>query len=295
MPYAPPYYTPYDGTATPFTIGLKPLPESRWLEPQPDLQPLLQERHRLLSGKRDAVLHCQRESLTACQELLDLVLENLSTHHRDHYQIKAGMIAITGIPDNIAINREDPLASLGIIVPEDFCLIRKTDTGHKLVAALLCFPSSWALADKIGRNLEAIHKPVPDYQGPMSDRVNLLFDRLRPEQIVWRMNWSLDDGKRLFRPTPHSHDQWLAQGGDPLDHVFIRVERQTLRRLPIAGDIVFTIRIHLSPLRHLADGQNRQALQGLHQQLSAMSAEQCAYKGLSQARPVILQRLEDFL
>ena len=290
-----PYYTPYDGAATPFTIGLKPLPQADWLEPQPDLIPLLQKRQKLLSSKRDAVLQCEPEALAAGQELLDLVLENLSLYHQSDYQIQAGSVTIKDLPDSIEINPDDPLASLGKIVPEDFCLIRKTDIGHRLIAALLCFPSSWALADKTGKNLEAIHDPVPDYQGAMANRVNLLFDRLRPEQIVWRMNWSLDEGMRLFRPSPHSHDHWLEKGGDPLDHVFIRVERQTLRRLPLAKDIIFTIRIHLSPLRDLVDSQNQQALQGLHQQLSALSDEQCAYKGLSQARPIILQRLQDFL
>jgi heme-dependent oxidative N-demethylase alpha subunit-like protein len=290
-----PHYTPYDGSATPFTIGLKPLPQANWLEPQPDLLPLLRERHSLLSNKRDAILRCQPEAKDATRELLELVLENLKTNHHNDYEISKKAITIKGWPAPIEIERDDPLAVLGRIIPEDFCLIRKTETGHQLIAAILCFPSSWALADKVGKTLERVHDPVPDYHGPMSDRINLLLDRLRSEQIVWRMNWSLDEGERLFRPSPHSHDHWLAQGGDPLDHVFIRVERQTLRRLPIAGDIIFTIRIHLSSLRALATKKNKDAIGGLHRQLSAMSDEQCAYKGLAKARPLILQRLEGFL
>ena len=45
---------------------------------------------------------------------------------------------------------------------------------------------------------------------------------------------------------------------------FIRVERQTLRKLPVTGDILFTIRIHLDPMAALrepsgADGAGRNA------------------------------------
>ena len=48
--------------------------------------------------------------------------------------------------------------------------------------------------------------------------------------------------------------------GDVNAHAFIRVERQTLRKLPSSRDILFTIRIHLDPLAVLARHPDRATL-----------------------------------
>ena len=63
----------------------------------------------------------------------------------------------------VAIDRGDPMGTLGHLVQEDLCLMEKRGEEHVLTAAVLCFPASWRLADKIGRPLEAIHVPVPEY------------------------------------------------------------------------------------------------------------------------------------
>ena len=55
----------------------------------------------------------------------------------------------------------------------------------------VCFPSSWSLEEKFGLSLDAIHEPVPGYAGKMARRMNLIFDRLPEDQIVWRTNWSI--------------------------------------------------------------------------------------------------------
>ena len=286
-------YTPYDGSATPFTIGLKPLAEREWMEIHPDLTQRLCKRQQILQSRRTDVLSTPPDD-PATAELLEMVLQNLKKHHPDIYDFSQDQVRIMGGPPQ-SIDHTHPLESLAQLVDEDFCLIRKKDEGHFLAAALLCFPSSWRLKDKIGKSLEGVHAPVPDYAGPMSQRVNLLFDRLRPEQIVWRLNWSLDEGPDLYRPTPHSHDQWIEQGGDPAEHIYVRVERQTFRRLPQAGDIVFTIHIQMVQLAQLiANKPQAEKLSGLYTQLANLTEEQCRYKGLLAARPLILERLQPF-
>ena len=42
-----PTYTPYDGTARPFTIGLMPLDSGRWIEPDDELERYIREKKRL--------------------------------------------------------------------------------------------------------------------------------------------------------------------------------------------------------------------------------------------------------
>ncbi|MCI5045168.1 MAG: DUF3445 domain-containing protein, partial [Aquisalinus sp.] len=163
-------------------------------------------------------------------------------------------------------------------------------------AACLCFPSSWKLADKIGKTLEKVHEPVPGYQQVMANKVNLIFDRLLPDKILWRLNWSLDEGSQLYRPEPHSHDEWLEIGESPFDHIFIRVERQTIRRLPASSSSLFTIRIYTDSLAKLrTHPQAVQLATGLSAQLEAMTSDELAYKGLTKAIGPILKALSDIV
>ena len=67
-----------------------------------------------------------------------------------------------------------------------------------------------------------------------------------------RFNWTIHDRPDLFQPTGgarRAHEVPPARYGESL---WLRVERQTLRRLPRAGDVLFTIRTYRTPLETLA-------------------------------------------
>ncbi|GGD16224.1 heme-dependent oxidative N-demethylase family protein [Aquisalinus flavus] len=295
-------HTPYDGSAQPFTMGLAPCAEEDWIEPDAHLTDHLLQKDRLLTDRPDAVYRTTEGMHSAEAALLALLIGHLPRLFPDLYECDGKTITLKplGVTYSIADHSGAPLTLAGRLVQEDLCLIRPREDGtHELAAACLCFPSSWRLADKIGKPLEAVHGPVPGYESDLAPRVNRLFSRLPDNQILWRMNWSLDEnagdeGEALHRPQPHSHDAWLDAGGDPLDHISIRTERQTVRRLPATGMILFTIKIGLDPLREFAARPNAAALaKRMHDQLAAMTAAQAAYKGVSRARPVILERLAD--
>ena len=222
------------------------------------------------------------------------MLDYLPKHHPDLYQRNNDEIKIRPIGQSYRISdyEEQPLLLAGKLVQDDLCLIRVGEDGPVLVAANLCFPSSWALADKIGKHLDAVHAPVPGYQADLASKVNRMMAMLPDDRIIWRMNWSLDEGPDLHRPVPHAHDQWLAAKGDPMAHIFIRVERQTFRRLPKTGDILFTIRIYTDALTSLQNHtQAPQLATSLAQQLRAFTQEEVVYKGLASAKPTILAAL----
>ena len=76
--------------------------------------------------------------------------------------------------------------------------------------------------------------------------------------------------------------------------LFVRVERQTLRRLPQSGDILFTIRVHHDPLSALTKHPDGTRLaSGLRDQLLALDVDQLAYKGLNRQRDSIAAKLAD--
>jgi hypothetical protein len=70
---------------------------------------------------------------------------------------------------------------------------------------------------------------------------------------VWRRNWFIVPTAELYLPAYGSRlgpPPTIAADGSPM---WIRSERQTLRRLPQTDAILFTIRVQLAPLVVLRD------------------------------------------
>jgi hypothetical protein len=74
---------------------------------------------------------------------------------------------------------------------------------------------------------------------------------------------------------------------------FMRLERQTLRKLAVSGDILFTIRIHLDPLAALARHPDCVTIAGsFATQLAALDEAQLDYKGLTADRGRLISILQ---
>lgn len=138
----------------------------------------------------------------------------------------------------------DPLATIGALVQEDVCLLDKRGEEHVLVAALLCFPASWTLAEKLGRPLGAIHGPVAAYDGDIARRVQRMFDGVRPGRPMWRANLLRYDDPALFQPRTEADPRPV---GGP-DARWWRSERQTVLRLPQSGAVLFSIQTRVVPV-----------------------------------------------
>jgi dimethylamine monooxygenase subunit A len=184
---------------------------------------LLEERH----GQVFAALDTP-EVGAASLEVLELVLE------------------ATGQP--VVSAELHPLDAAGRLVQEDLCLMVLRDGAPHLDAASLCFPSYWRLADKLGRPMAEVHDPVAHYADELAAKVDTFLQRLRPERPVWRRNWSIHDDPAYFLPDPTP-----PREVDPPHGLWLRSERQTLRRLTSARVVLFTIRTQQVPLEVLAE------------------------------------------
>ena len=119
-----------------------------------------------------------------------------------------------------------------------------------------------------------MHEPVPAYAEELAARVDRFVDRLRPDRPVWRRNWLVHDTDELHLPEPPE-----PRPGAPL---WLRSERQTLRRLPETGAVLFTIRTQQAPLSVLAE---RPDLAGrMADAIEAWSPELVAYRGADRWR-----------
>lgn len=141
------------------------------------------------------------------------------------------------------------LERAALAVPADLCLLVDRDGHWRLDSGVVCFPSLWRLADKMGRPLAEIHEPVPAYAEELADRVDRLVSRLRADRPVWRRNWFVHHDPELHQPVARPPADPLPA---PPEGLWLRSERQTLRRLPGTGAVLFTIRTQQVPLRDVA-------------------------------------------
>lgn len=207
------------------SLGRRP-----WLVVDERVEAELTLRRTLLDTRPREVLAEPAEAASACVELHDLV-------------------RATGTP---LAPGNSPLDCVGRSIQEDICLLERGPEEWVLRAAVLCFPSRWRLADKLNRALTDVHAPTPRYAEVLATRVTSLIDRLG-DRTVWRRNWFVHPDPSLFQPE-------RPRAGDPViptdrcaTALFLRSERQTLRRLPGSGWAVFTIRIQQVPLGALLE------------------------------------------
>jgi len=291
-----PIHTPYDGSSKLFNIGLKPLDPANWIEVDGYLLPYLAEKRRLYAEIPERVFVEEGGTRDAQQEVLDLLGAYLPqrfprTHRRTDADIEVvGAADHPALPSGLA---DAPLVAASLLVQEDLILMRRDDSGWRLAAGSLCFPSSWSLTEKFGKPLQQIHEPVPGF-GPgtrPAELINRMFDGLQG-QAVERFNWSIQADNALYHPLSNveridraTNRPTRFPDGDVRAHAFIRVERQTLRKLPASRDILFTIRIHLDPLAVLERHPDRATLAlSFAAQLEALDLAQLDYKGLTSDR-----------
>lgn len=285
--------TPYDSSSRPFTIGLKPIDPAGWIAPGDDLMDMLAEKDRLNREVPDLVFVEEPDTREAQAEVRDLLADHLIAAQPATYRREGGVVTVAGhrSVDLVSPSRA-PLLAAADLVADDLVLMRKDASGWRLVAASLCFPSSWTLSEKFGRPLQQIHNPVPGFgEGTRTaDVIQRIFDNLQPGQPVVRWNWSLQSDRTLYKPLSSLQRDERAVAGPPrfadgAGSAFIRVERQTLRKLPVSGDILFTIRINLDPMLALEAHPDRPRLAAsLAAQLSELTSAQLDYKGFNADR-----------
>ncbi|WP_374405856.1 DUF3445 domain-containing protein [Pelagerythrobacter sp.] len=200
-------------------MGLAALADDEWLQPEPDLA-------------------AREEGFAAFPEGVQLDPEAEAPGRE-----LAAMLGVAGGLPEAATARW-----------EDMCLLtkREEEDFYRLVGAAVAFPSDWRPAEKMGLPLAAMHAPIQGFAEQLASGVDHFMLKLRPGRIFGRCNW-------FIAATPEL--RWIARP-DAFAHVtpdnagetlFVRSERQTLRRLPETGAILFTIGVYVSPLAELSD------------------------------------------
>lgn len=285
-------YTPFESPYR-MTMGLMALDEAEWLEVDDALAADLREKQRLLAAHHEEVYVELPASRPAQQELLDLLVTHVLRHHGGRYSRDGGHLRVAGLEQPIDLDAAEPspLERAARLVQEDLCLMEQGEGGWTLTAGAVCFPTRWNLASKLGQALDTIHDPVPGFRERLARPVGRFFDHLKVARPVWRLNWSLVDDPALFLPGGHGRTAAnpALNAGNAGEAIWLRVERQTLRRLPESDAIVFTIRIHRWPLKVLAE--RPAAAERLRQAIETMPAAMQRYKSV----PALGAAVRDYL
>ena len=188
-------------------------------------------RSRLLDERRDVVFGCAPHADDAAAATLALVRAWLDDHGLEYAE---------------PVRAEHPLIAAGRLVQEDLCLMVHRDGAWHLDGGVLCFPTLWQLHDRLALPTPRVHERVAHYD-VIESKVDHFFDRLPPDRIVWRRNFSVKPFPNLYVPTIKTEmragEHVIADDGAPY---WVRSERQTLRRLPGHDVIVFAIRVQVT-------------------------------------------------
>lgn len=192
--------------------------------------------------------------------------------------------AMIGEADSVGAVR-----ALGEALEPDILFLSSDAAGaFRLNGGVLCFPTGWALRDKLGQTLDEIHGVVPGLNAAIGSSIKQFLSRLKPGVAYLRDNWGLAATAELNlhpslgRPAP--------QPPVALDRLWLRVEHQALLALPQTGGIVFGIRIGLHRLDEVV--RDAHAVAGLRRALETMPADLAAYKRMESTRQQLLALIQ---
>ena len=176
---------------------------------------------------------------------------------------------------------------LGRALEPDLLFLSADAEGRfRLRGGALCFPSGWALEEKLGHTLDFIHDVVPGLNPALGGPIHQFLSKLRPGPLFLRDNWGVAATEEM-----NLHPARSIAAPDPpfaLDRLWLRVEHQALMALPESHGIVFGIRIALHRLDGIAGGPHARSLRHA---LMTMPPELVAYKRLNRVRSYLLNVL----
>jgi hypothetical protein len=269
-----------------------------WLELDSNYVERIKQRQGLYKKYGPMVLQQLPGGEYASKELMEMCLEFLCARYPQYFHLdKVGMMFHNRILDTTTdLKATEPLHVLLDNVPEDFaCMIRHPDTGiYSFRSGLICSSLGWNVGSKIGLKLHEIHAPIPDYKEKMQFSMDRYFSKMPTDKPIQRGSWGLEIDEPLFMPPGDPHEQ-LRDSQNPahtIDRCHLRVDWQTLRRLPLSGAVIFNFKAVFTPVSEFRDEPYIPSL--MLKVLTEGKRSLMEYKNIWHTEHVVIPALEEY-
>jgi hypothetical protein len=179
-------------------------------------------------------------------------------------------------------------------------LLQEIDGRPTIAAASNAYSSSGRLVAAVGRDVRWAHEPVPNLTALHGSRIDRILASVHEDATCARFNWQVTPLSSLFfPPDPHAANQAALRSvsaqlsKDPSlapSLLHMRVERQTLRRLPETRAVAFSIHTYSDPLSSLINDPT--ALHAVLALLRDYSAARLKYTEMDAVHAAVIEWLE---
>ncbi len=267
----------------------------------------MRDRARVLA---DDPLRCQSlpHMTLAGWDLLELIMESKARDYPDLFELHRDGDRWRWINKPLGIDQRftfldettlphGPMEYITRQTQGDFALLDHRDENLWMDAGMVTTQADWSLDFDIGMNFYEWHAPVPKaHELGVFQRALKFLLNLQQGAPVRRLNWTMTVNP-LLDTSPENYHKWGVQksGVTPANvgsKYHLRVELQTLFRLPRSNALAFPIRCYLIRLEDLVTvpkwGRR------LHRVLRDLPEELATYKGFIRNRPMIVDYLSKF-
>ncbi|KAK6532732.1 hypothetical protein TWF281_006908 [Arthrobotrys megalospora] len=285
------------------TMALTKLEPDWWLELESTYVTRLSQRQNLLEKHKEKIIdrftdiNDNWRVEVACTELMEMVVEFLSLRYPQYFDLDTENLVFWNkiLGRRFELKGVDPLHVVFENVPEDFAIVMP-DEGKEgkyvFVAGMICSSVGWDLQEKIGKVLGDIHAVVPEYKEKMGMSMDRYFSKLTTDKPIQRGSWDIVIGEPLFMCAGEEL-QKIRGVQDPNikeEDLTLRVDWQTLRRLPLSGGVVFNYKALFTPLREFGDEPGVPAL--VEKVVKEGNRKIIGYKGIWHVEHVAVPMLE---
>jgi hypothetical protein len=298
-----PLYRPYRWASADFQLGLRPIRPESWILIAGDHAHIMRQKHDRLNRFRPYYYRTLPESLPAQRELRNRVTTHLLTDHSESFQRMGSVVRSTNTGRTLDLHDDsiEPLLQLSYMIEEDFMLLDEGGGIPRITAAANAYSSSGRLVASVGQDMEWTHAPVPHLTQKLGAKINRVIRSVHAATPCERFNWQLTPMASVFFPhtDPHAANAAAMQHisselrRDPAragELLLIRVERQTLSRLPDTNATAFSLHTYSDPLSSIrSDPESLMAILVL---LRSYSEERWKYSEMDIVREPLMLWLE---
>lgn len=241
-------------------------------------------------------------------DVLELLMESLSRDYPEHFSLTKDNDDWVwenrplGIKQSFVFGDKstlpyEPAEYITRQAQGDFVLMDQRDEDLYADAAMITCAADWSVQFDLGMSFMEWHGPVPLAHGlGVFERALKYLLMIRLGQPVRRLNWTLTINSRMDT-APEVYHEWGHERASITpenagEKVHLRVELQTLFRLPRSNGMLFGIRTYLISMEDLCE--NPAWAQRMHRVVKTLHPELMDYKGITRYHKALQSWLSQF-